>query len=132
MSDCVWFFLLGVLMMWFILSFLKWWEEHTPSYITEQVLDIIISAPMVLIYIICMVIAFPFMWLWKFFRNAVRGVSIDTWNKVKVPKYWVFGNFRLCYDSRAKALINKVFLVRIVRTGGLVHEPALEKRNRPQ
>lgn len=132
MSDCVWFFLLGVLMMWFILSFLRLWEEHTLSYTTEQFLDIIMSAPMVLIHIIYMVIVFPFMWLWKFFRNAVRGVSIDAWNAVKVPKYWVFGNFRLCYDNRAKAWINKVFLVRIVRTGDLVHVPALEKRNRPQ
>lgn len=139
MNECAWFFLLGVWVTWFIFSLLRLWEEHTLSHTTEQILDSIMSIPAMLIYIVCMaiviiciVIAFPFMWLWKFFRNAVRGVSIDTWNKVKVPKYWVFGNFRLCYDNRAKALLNKVFLVRIVRTGDLVHVPALEERNRPQ
>lgn len=131
MSDCICFLLLGVLMTWVIGSLLFEWRERTCNYITEQVLDAFLEAPAIVLALVWLVVSFPFVFVWKFFRNAIKGVSIDTWNRVKVPKYWVIGNFRLCYDNRARAWVNKVFLVRIIKPGNLVHEPALEMRKRP-
>jgi hypothetical protein len=129
--DSLFFILLGVLVTWFDLSALHMWGESTDNHTAEQVLEIIVNAPMITVGLLGVLLSFPFIWLWKFFRNAIKGVSIDTWNRVKVPKYWVIGNFRLCYDNRAKAWVNKVFLVRVIKPGNLVHEPALEMRKHP-
>jgi hypothetical protein len=129
--DSLFFILLGVLVTWFALSALHMWRESTDNHTAEQVLEIIVNAPMITVGLLGVLLSFPFIWLWKFFRNAIKGVSIDTWNRVKVPKYWVIGNFRLCYDNRARALVNKVFLVRVIKPGNLVHEPSLEMRKHP-
>ena len=131
MSDCIWFLLLGVLATWVIGSLLFEWRARTGNYVIEQVLDAFLEAPVIALALIWLIVSFPFIFLWKFFRNAIRGVTIDRWNAVKIPKYWVCGSLRLCYDNRAKALTNKVFLVRLVRPRGIVHLPLLDKREKP-
>ena len=122
----------GVLIAWFTLSALNWWRAQTGNYITEQVLDIIVDAPMVLLALIWLIVSTPFIFLWKFFRNTFRGVTIDTWERVQITKFWKIGNLRLCFDPKARALVNKVFLVRIVRPQtGIIHTPVLRMNDKP-
>ena len=122
----------GVLIAWFTLSALNWWKAQTGNYITEQVLDIIVNAPMVLLTLIWLIVSTPFIFLWRFFRNTFRGVMVDTWERAQITKFWKIGNLRLCFDPKARALVNKVFLVRIVRPQtGIIHTPVLRMNDKP-
>ena len=130
--DTLFLVLGGVLIAWFTLSALNWWKEQTGNYITEQVLDIIVYAPMVLLTMIWLIVSTPFIFLWKFFRNTFRGVTVDTWERTQITKFWKIGNLRLCFDPKARALVNKVFLVRIVRPQtGIIHSPVLRMSDEP-
>ena len=130
--DTLFLVLGGVLIAWFTLSALNWWRAQTGNYITEQVLDIIVDAPMVLLALIWLIVSTPFIFLWKFFRNTFRGVTIDTWERVQITKFWKIGNLRLCFDPKARALVNKVFLARIVRPQtGIIHTPVLRMNDKP-
>ena len=130
--DTLFLVLGGVLIAWFTLSALNWWRQQTGNYITEQVLDIIVDAPMVLLALIWLIVSTPFIFLWKFFRNTFRGVTVDTWERVQITKFWKIGNLRLCFDPKARALVNKVFLVRIVRPqANIIHTPALRMSDEP-
>ena len=126
------FLVLGGVLAWFTLSALNWWKEQTGNYITEQVLDIIVYAPMMLLTLIWLIASTPFIFLWKFFRNTFRGVTVDTWERTQITKFWKIGNLRLCFDPKARALVNKVFLVRIVRPQtGIIHSPVLKMSDEP-
>jgi hypothetical protein len=130
--DTLFLVLGGVLVAWFTLSALNWWREQTGNYITEQVLGTIVDAPMVLLALIWLIVSTPFIFLWKFFRNTFRGVTVDTWERVQITKFWKIGNLRLCFDPKARALVNKVFLVRIVRPQtGIIHTPVLRMSDKP-
>ena len=130
--DTLFLVLGGVLIAWFTLSALNWWRQQTGNYITEQVLDIIVDAPMVLLALIWLIVSTPFIFLWKFFRNTFRGVTVDTWKRTQITKFWKIGNLRLCFDPKARALVNKVFLVRIVRPQtGIIHTPVLRTSDKP-
>lgn len=132
MSDCIWFLLLGVLMTWVIGSLLFAWREQTGNYIIEQVLDAILEAPAIALALIWLIVSTPFIFLWKFFRNTFRGVTVDTWERTQITKFWKIGNLRLCFDPKARALVNKVFLVRIVRPQtGIIHTPVLRTSDKP-
>ena len=130
--DGFFFILLGVLVTWFTLSALHMWWENTDNHTTEQVLEIIINAPLITVFGLVDLISFPFICVWKFFRNVFRGVTIDTFNKCNITKFWKIGNLRLCFDPKARALCNKVFLVRIVQPQTeIVHTPKLKMSDTP-
>ena len=130
--DTLFLVLGSVLITWFTLSALNWWRAQTGNYIVEQVLDIIVDAPMVLLALIWLIVSTPFIFLWKFFRNTFRGVTVDTWERVQITKFWKIGNLRLCFDPKARALVNKVLLVRIVRPQtGIIHTPVLRMSDKP-
>ncbi len=130
--DALFFTLGGVLIAWFALSALNLWRSQTSNYITEQVLEIITNAPMMLLVFIWLIVSFPFIFLWKFFRNTFKGVTLDTFNRCKITKFWKIGNLRLCFDPKARAVVNKVFLVRIVRPqDGIIHTPTLRMSDTP-
>ena len=130
--DTLFLVLGGMLITWFTLSALNWWRQQTGNYITEQVLDIIVDAPMVLLALIWLIVSTPFIFLWKFFRNTFRGVTVDTWERTQITKFWKIGNLRLCFDPKARALVNKVFLVRIVHPQtGIIHTPVLRTSDKP-
>lgn len=130
--DTLFFVLGGVLIAWFTLSALSWWRDYTDSHITEQILDIIVNAPIVLLTLIWLIVSTPFIFLWRFFRNTFRGVTVDTWERAQITKFWKIGNLRLCFDPKARALVNKVFLVRIVRPQtGIIHTPVLRMNDKP-
>jgi hypothetical protein len=122
----------SVFVTWFTLSALNWWREQTINRITEQVLATVVDAPMVLLALIWLIVSTPFVFLWKFFRNTFRGVTVDTWERVQITKFWKIGNLRLCFDPKARALVNKVFLVRIVYPqANIIHTPALRMSDEP-
>ena len=86
--DTLFLVLGGVLIAWFTLSALSLWRDYTNSYITEQVLDIIVDAPMELLALIWLIVSTPFIFLWRFFRNTFRGVMVDTWERAQITKFW--------------------------------------------
>ena len=105
----------AVLPTWFFFSLLYYWKEETHSRKAEKILDLAIKLPLLTAMGITLAIAFPIALLWKFFRNAIRGVSLKTWEKAGIQHFLAFGNFRLVYDRKAKMPYNRLFLVRIVR-----------------
>lgn len=130
--DTLFLVLGGVLIAWFTLSALSLWRDYTNSYITEQVLEAIVDAPMELLVLIWLIVSTPFIFLWRFFRNTFRGVTVDTWERAQITKFWKIGNLRLCFDPEARALVNKVFLVRIARPQtGIIHTPPLRMNDKP-
>ena len=66
------------------------------------------------------------------FRNAVKGVSAQCWERNKPDRYWKTGNLYWCYDPKARALCNKLFLVRVVvPRETIAHEPRLISHDTP-
>lgn len=105
----------AILSVWFSFSLLYYWKEETRSRKVERVLDFVLKLPLTAAMGITLAIAFPISLYWKFFRNAIRGVSLRTWEKAGIRRFLAFGNFRLVYDQKAKKPYNRFFLVRIVR-----------------
>jgi hypothetical protein len=106
---------IGAIGMWFILGALFTWFEGAHNRTLYKILECVIALPWVLSAVISVVVCYPIACLWKFFRNAVKGVSVNCWKRAQIKRYLKLGNFRLCYDATAKALCNKLFLVRIVK-----------------
>jgi ABC-type proline/glycine betaine transport system permease subunit len=107
--------LFSILGTWLVLGALFYWYEETSNNTLYNVLDRVITLPWLAVFAIIIVVWYPFLLLWKFFRNAVKGVSVNCWKRAQIKRYLKLGNFRLCYDATAKALCNKLFLVRIVK-----------------
>ena len=105
----------AILSTWCLFSLLCQWKEETRSRKVETVLDFIIKLPLLVAIGVTFAAVFPIALLWKFFRNAIRGVSLRTWEKAGIRHFLAFGNFRLVYDRKAKMPYNRFFLVRIVR-----------------
>lgn len=115
----------AVLPTWFFFSLLYYWKEETRSRKAEKIIDLAIKLPLMAAMGAILAIAFPIALLWKFFRNAIRGVSLRTWEKAGIRYFLAFGNFRLVYDEKARKPYNRFFLVRIVRPATKIkHSPA--------
>ena len=106
--------LLSILGTWLVLGALFYWYEETSNNTLYNVLDRVITLPWLAVFAIIIVVWYPFLLLWKFFRNAVKGVSVSCWEKHKPDRHLKMGNLYLCYDPKARALCNKLFLVRVV------------------
>jgi hypothetical protein len=104
--------LCGVIGAWFILGSLFILCAETTSKTVYNVLKVVIPLPCIIIF---MVLAYPSIIVWRFIRNAVRGVTAECWEKAGVKKYVKLGNYYLCYDTKARSVCNKLFLVRVVR-----------------
>ena len=123
---------LGIFGMWVILGGLFVWFTKTSSYVVEDILECIIPLPWVVVAVLYVIVATPFICIWKFFRNAIRGVSVECWDRAKINHYWKIGCFRLCYDPKARAISNKLFLVRIVNPASyIVHTPQIQYYDEP-
>lgn len=123
---------LGVLGWWIISALLTCWRSTTESCLVEDILEYVICLPVVLVSWICVAIALPFIFVYKFFRNAVKGVSVNTWELYHPDHYFKIGNLYFCYDHKARAISNKVFLVRVVKLRDYIaHDPALALHNTP-
>ena len=124
--------LLSVLITWMVMGALYTWKEETCNNTLYNVLDYAISLPWVVLTGIFIIIWYPFMLIWKFIRNAVKPVTQEAWDRVKIEKYLKIGNLYICYDQKARAFCNKLFLVRIARPrNAIAHDPALIVSNEP-
>jgi hypothetical protein len=118
--------LLSVLITWMVMGALSTWKEETSNNILWDILDYSISLPWVVLTGIFIIICYPFMLIWKFIRNAVKPVTQEAWDRVKIEKYFKIGNLYICYDRKARAFCNKLFLVRIARPrNAIAHDPVL-------
>ena len=122
----------GAVAMWVLLGALFFWYEETANNSIYNFLDRVITLPWLIIYGVFIVVMFPLVCIWKFFRNAIKGVSLEAWNKYKTDKYLKTGNFYLCFDPKARALCNKLFLVRVVIPNDhITHDPELRTSDKP-
>ncbi len=118
---------IGAIGMWFILGALFTWYEGAHNRTLYKTLEGVIALPWILLAVTSVIVCYPFVCLWKFFRNAIKGVSVDCWKRAKIKRCLKLGNFRLCYDADAKALCNKLFMVRIVKPAERInHNPILK------
>ena len=106
--------ILAIVGTWVVLSALYGWRQETPNRTIENVLDYAISLPWIIVGIAIVIMCYPIMCVWKFFRNAIKGVSAECWAKFQPKHHFKIGNFYFCYDKKARAFCNKLFLVRVV------------------
>ena len=124
--------LLSVLITWMVMGALYTWKEETCNNTLYNVLDYAISLPWVVLTGIFIIIWYPFMLIWKFIRNAVKPVTQEAWDRVKIEKYLKIGNLYICYDQKARAFCNKLFLVRIAKPRtAIAHDPVLIVSDEP-
>ena len=124
--------ILSVLITWMVMGALYTWKEETCNNTLWNILDYAISLPWVVLTGIFIIIWYPFMLIWKFIRNAVKPVTQEAWDRVKIEKYLKIGNLYICYDQKARAFCNKLFLVRIARPrNSIAHDPVLIVSNEP-
>ena len=118
--------ILSILITWMVMGALYTWKEETRNNTLYNVLDYAIALPWVVLTGIFIIIWYPFMLIWKFIRNAVKPVTQEAWDRVKIEKYLKIGNLYICYDQKARAFCNKLFLVRIARPrNAIAHDPVL-------
>ena len=124
--------LFGAVGMWMLTGALYAWKEETSSNIIYNVLDYALTLPWAILAGLFVIMLYPFLLIWKFIRNAVRPVSQEAWDRVKIEKYFKIGNLYICYDKKAKAFCNKLFLVRIAHPSNhIVHDPVMAVHNEP-
>ena len=124
--------LLSILGAWLVFGALYAWKEETCNNTLYNILDYALSLPWVILAGIAVIIWYPFMLIWKFIRNAVKPVTQEAWDRVKIEKYLKIGNLYICYDQKARAFCNKLFLVRIARPRNVIaHDPVLIVSNEP-
>lgn len=124
--------LLSVLITWMVMGALYTWKEETCNNTLYNVLDYAIALPWVVLTGLFIIIWYPFMLIWKFIRNAVKPVTQEAWDRVKIEKYLKIGNLYICYDRKARAFCNKLFLVRIARPrNAIAHDPVLVASDKP-
>ena len=105
-------FLLGIIAGYFILSFLheKWWGQKWMNFI---------QLPYLLVYtileIILEIILFPFVFLWKLFRNVSKPVKLEAIQNLKLmdDSTHLFGSIYFCHDKKAKKITSKFFFYRV-------------------
>ncbi len=124
--------IITIVAMWALMSALYTWKEETNNNSLWHFLDYALSLPWIVLSAILIIIAYPFVWLWHIFRNVIKPVSAECWNKAKIHNYWKVGNWYFCVDRKARALCNKFFIVRVVRPADrITHTPTVETHNEP-
>ena len=109
-------FFLGIFAGYIILSFLheELWGQRWMNFIQLPYLLI-----MGILEIILEIILFPFIFLWKLFRNVIRPVkseavqNLNLWKRAK----HVVGPIYFIYDNKAKRIVNKCFFFRTIDGG---------------
>lgn len=108
-------FFLGILAGYIILSFLheELWGQRWMNFIQLPYLLI-----MGIVEIILEIILFPFIFLWKLFRNVIRPVKSEAIQNLKLwnDSVHVVGPIYFCHDKTAKRIVNKFFFYRIIQS----------------
>lgn len=104
-------FFLGILAGYIILSFLheELWGQRWMNFIQLPYLLI-----MGILEIILEIILFPFIFLWKLFRNVIRPVELERIQNLKLmdDSTHLLGSIYFCHDKTAKRIANKIFFYR--------------------
>lgn len=107
-------FFLGILAGYIILSFLheELWGQRWMNFIQFPYLLIMDTLDIIL-----EIILFPFLFLWKLFRNVIRPVKSDAIQNLKLmdDSTHLFGSIYFCHDKTAKRIVNKFFFYRVIR-----------------
>ena len=102
-------FLLGALVMWFILSYLY-------EFVSMNWGENVIGFPMAVCCVLFTILVSPFVLFYLIFlRHTIKSVTpaqVEKANIMKDSKH-LFGPVYICFDKKAKRLCNKVFLFRI-------------------
>ena len=124
--------IITAIIMWALMSALYTWKEETNNNTLWNFLDYTLALPWIVVSAVLVIIAYPFVWLWHIFRNVIKPVSVECWNKAKIASYWKIGNWYFCIDRKARALCNKFFIVRVVEPNNHIeHYPTVEVHNEP-
>lgn len=106
-------FLLGVLVGYILLSYLHeaLWGQRWMDFIQ---LPYLISRT--IFEGILYVILFPFILLWRLFRNVFKPVKSEAIQNLNLWKdsVHVLGTIYLCHDKKAKRILNKWFFYRVI------------------
>lgn len=107
-------FFLGILAGYIILSFLheELWGQRWMNFIQFPYLLIMDTLDIIL-----EIILFPFIFLWKFFRNVIRPVKSEAIQNLKLmdDSAHLLGSIYFCHDKTAKRIVNKFFFYRVIR-----------------
>lgn len=105
-------FFLGILAGYIILSFVheELWGQRWMNFIQFPYLLIMDTLDIIL-----EIILFPFLFLWKLFRNVIRPVKSDAIQNLKLmdDSTHLFGSIYFCHDKTAKRIVNKFFFYRV-------------------
>jgi hypothetical protein len=110
-------YVVGASVMWVVLAGLFTWYQTARSRKVENVLEVIVALPLVVVACTFAILSLPFALFWKFIRNAVKGVREDVWQKCNFKHFTRIGNICFVYDEKAKLWHNKIFMVRIISKG---------------
>lgn len=103
-------FIYGMLVAWFLLSFIE----------GETTICGVLEFPMDVCFAIIQIVILPFMCFYGIFlRHTIKPVSLEQVEKAKIMEdsKHLFGSIYVCFDKKAKRLMNKVFLFRIEKKG---------------
>ena len=107
-------FFLGILAGYIILSFVdeELWGQRWMNFIQFPYLLIMDTLDIIL-----EIILFPFLFLWKLFRNVIRPVKSEAIQNLKLwdDSVHVVGPIYFCHDKSAKRIANKFFFYRVIR-----------------
>ena len=105
-------FFLGILAGYIILSFVheELWGQRWMNFIQFPYLLIMDTLDIIL-----EIILFPFIFLWKLFRNVIRPVKSEAIQNLKLmdDSTHLFGSIYFCHDKTAKRIVNKFFFYRV-------------------
>ena len=105
-------FFLGILAGYIILSFVheELWGQRWMNFIQFPYLLIMDTLDIIL-----EIILFPFLFLWKLFRNVIRPVKSEAIQNLKLmdDSTHLFGSIYFCHDKTAKRIVNKFFFYRV-------------------
>ena len=102
-------FLLGALVMWFILSYLY-------KFVSMNWGENVIGFPMAVCGVLFTILVSPFVLFYLIFlRHTIKSVTPAQVEKAKIMEdsKHLFGPVYICFDKKAKRLCNKVFLFRV-------------------
>ena len=110
-------FLLGILAGYILLSFLheKMWGQKWMDFIQLPYLVTI-----TIVEVILEIILFPFLFVWRLFRNVAKPVKLQAVKNLKLweHSFHVIGSIYLCHDKKAKRILNKWFFYRVTNENG--------------
>ena len=102
-------FLLGALVMWFILSYLY-------EFVSMNWGENVIGFPMAVCGVLFTILVSPLVLFWCIFlRHTIKPVTSEAIEKADIWKdsKHLFGSIYVCFDWKAKRLCNKIFLFKV-------------------